>query len=84
MPSVIAAAINKAEANSSCHPSKLLKRLVVSIQISSGMLQIRLSVMELGRFTGGAALAGNPRQIILLRKGKAMEEAGYLVVQMQL
>ena len=53
MPSVIDAAINRAEAKSSFCPSKLLKRLVESIQISSGMLQMRLSVMELGKFTDG-------------------------------
>ena len=53
MPSVMDAAINRAEAKSSFCPSKLLKRLVESIQISSGMLKIRLSVMELGRFKRG-------------------------------
>ena len=81
MPSVIAAAINTAEANSSFVPSKLLKRLVVSIQISSGMLKIRLSVMELGRFTDGAEILA---KLSSVRKGKAMEEAGYLVGQMRI
>src|SRR5580700_3052679 len=52
MPSVIDAAINRAEASSSFSPPVLSKRLVERIQISSGILQMRVSVMELGRFTG--------------------------------
>jgi len=54
---------------------------VVSIQISSGMLKIRLSVMELGRFTDGAEILA---KLSSVRKGKAMEEAGYLVGQMRI
>src|SRR5882672_3431099 len=52
MPSVIEAAINNAEARISCSPGMLWKRLLERIQISSGILKMRVSVMELGRFTG--------------------------------
>src|ERR1700690_1217220 len=52
MPSVIEAAMNRAEAKSSFSPLVLGKRLVERIHINSGILKMRLSVMELGRFTG--------------------------------
>ena len=45
--------MNKAEANSSFCPLALVKRLLERIQISSGMLKMRVSVMEFGRFTTG-------------------------------
>src|SRR4029077_6577707 len=45
------AAMNNAEASSSFSPVTLLKRLLDKIHISRGMLKIRISVMELGRFT---------------------------------
>jgi hypothetical protein len=51
MPSVQAAAMNTAEASNSFSPFWLLKRLLEIIQISRGMLAMRISVMELGRFT---------------------------------
>src|SRR6516164_11829793 len=51
MPSVSDAAINKAQASSSFSPLTLVKRALESTHISSGMLQMRVSVMELGRFT---------------------------------
>src|SRR5215831_7621646 len=51
MPSVIAAAMNSADASNSFAPFALLKRELERIQISRGMLRMRLSVMELGRFT---------------------------------
>jgi len=44
--------MNSAEARSSFSPPVFWKRLVDRIQISSGMLKMRVSVMELGRFTG--------------------------------
>jgi len=50
MPSVMEAAINMAEASNSLAPCSLLKWLEDKIQISRGMLQMRTSVMELGRF----------------------------------
>src|SRR6266498_2985785 len=46
------AAINRIDASSSFSPFALVKRLVERTQMSNGMLQIRVSVMELGRFTG--------------------------------
>jgi len=51
MPSVIAAAMNSADASNSFAPFALLKWELERIQISKGMLRMRLSVMELGRFT---------------------------------
>ncbi len=45
------AAMKIAEASSSFSPVTLLKRLLDRIHISRGMLKIRMSVMELGRFT---------------------------------
>lgn len=43
--------MNKADASNSFSPFTLLKRALERIQISKGMLKIRMSVMELGRFT---------------------------------
>src|SRR3981081_1098193 len=51
MPSVIEAAMNKAEASNSFSPLVLVKRALERIHISKGMLKMRISVMELGRFT---------------------------------
>src|SRR5579864_3422370 len=62
MPSVIDAAINSAEASSSFSPFTLLKRALDKIQISKGMLKIRISVMELGRFTLRRCPAGSGKQ----------------------
>ena len=53
--------MNTAEASNSFSPFTLLKRLLEIIQISRGMLAMRISVMELGRFTllgGSRGLAG--------------------------
>src|SRR5690242_11518058 len=55
MPSVIDAAMNSAEASSSFSPFALGKRLVDRIQIRAGMLKMRVSVMELGRFTADSS-----------------------------
>jgi hypothetical protein len=55
MPSVMAAAMNKAEASNSRSPENApfatLKRALDRIHMSKGMQRIRISVMELGRFT---------------------------------
>src|ERR1700733_9929974 len=51
IPSVMEAAMKTAEASNSLLPCSLLKRLEERIQISRGILQMRISVMELGRFT---------------------------------
>src|SRR5947207_4683739 len=43
--------MNRAEASNSFSPLVLENLLVERIQISTGIMQIRISVMELGRFT---------------------------------
>src|ERR1039457_4521955 len=58
MPSVMKAAMNSAEASNSFCPLLLGNRLVERIQISSGMLKMRVSVMEFGRFTAGTGWSG--------------------------
>src|SRR5260370_1394248 len=63
MPSVMEAAINIAEASNSLAPCSLLKRLEDRIHISRGMLQMRISVMELGRFTAAQRLPERDREI---------------------
>src|SRR5215472_13082914 len=60
MPSVIDAAIKMADARISCSPFKPANRLLERIQISSGMQQMRVSVMELGRFTRQNRARGSP------------------------
>src|ERR1700728_366603 len=57
MPSVMEAAMNIAEASSSLAPCSLLKWLEDKIQISRGILQMRINVMELGRFTAAQQLS---------------------------
>src|ERR1700733_492821 len=61
------AAMNRAEASSSFSPFTLLNRPLESIHISRGMLKIRMSVMELGRFTlqGAPVASRNPVLIML-------------------
>src|SRR5439155_26697271 len=51
MPSVMEAAMNSAAASSSFSPLAVGKRSLESTQMSTGMLRMRTSVMELGRFT---------------------------------
>src|ERR1700757_3456208 len=51
MPSVMDAAMNSTDASISRSPQTLFKREMERIHISRGMLKIRMSVMELGRFT---------------------------------
>src|SRR5271167_4081288 len=72
MPSVVAAAMNTAEASNSFSPFWLLKWLLEIIQISRGMLAMRISVMELGRFTllGGSRDRPEDELIILLGSGE--------------
>src|ERR1700728_205979 len=64
------AAMNSAEASNSFSPLTLLKWLLERIHISRGMLKIRISVMELGRFTlrGSPVASRNLVLIILLGK----------------
>jgi hypothetical protein len=50
-----------AEASNSFSPVTLLKRLLQRIHISRGMLKMRISVMELGRFTLRGGSGGQPR-----------------------
>src|SRR3954470_20407635 len=64
MPSVMEAAINRAEASSSLSPLTLLNRALDRIHISRGMLKIRISVMELGRFTAREAPARQPEPFL--------------------
>src|SRR5438876_7526316 len=45
------AAMNSAEASNSFSPLALGNRLLESTQMSTGIMQIRISVMEFGRFT---------------------------------
>jgi len=77
------AATNSAEASSSFSPPVLWKRLVERIQISSGTLKMRVSVMELGRFTAGTSRRRAKRMRPATRldypppgRAKAMEEEG--------
>jgi ribosomal protein S28E/S33 len=48
---VIEAAMNSAEARISFSPFTLVSRLVESTHMSSGIMQMRINVMEFGRFT---------------------------------
>ena len=43
--------MNNAEARISFSPLTLLSRLVESTHMSNGIMQMRINVMELGRFT---------------------------------
>ena len=52
--------MNSAEASNSFSPFTLVKRLLERIQISRGMLKMRISVMELGRFTLLGRSRGQP------------------------
>ena len=58
MPSVMDAAMKSAEANNSFSPFTLLKRPLERIHVSKGMLKMRMSVMELGKFTGRGGSTG--------------------------
>ena len=70
MPSVMEAAMNKAEASNSFSPFWLLNRALERIQISKGMLKMRISVMELGRFTtqSGFRRANRNTCLIILQR----------------
>src|ERR1700722_2938088 len=54
------AAMKSAEASNSFSPFTLLKRLLARIHISKGMLKMRISVMELGRFTRRGGFGRQP------------------------
>src|SRR5579863_4038802 len=66
IPSVIDAAMKIAEASNSLAPCSLLKRLEDKIQISRGILKMRISVMELGRFTAAQQFSGRPPEDSLI------------------
>jgi hypothetical protein len=66
---VIEAAMNSAEARISFSPFTALSRLVDSTQMSSGIMQMRINVMELGRFTRKIAVGVHPgRYLIILQR----------------
>ena len=52
--------MKSAEASNSFSPLTLLKRPLDRIHISKGMLKMRISVMELGRFTLRGSSGGQP------------------------
>src|ERR1700730_14426846 len=60
------AAMNSAEASNSFSPFTLLKRPLERIHISKGMLKMRMSVMELGRFTLGAAPEASRISVLII------------------
>src|SRR5208337_4341267 len=76
MPSVMAAAMNNAEASNSFSPLTLLKRGLDRIQISRGMLAMRISVMELGRFTLRDGSGGQSETRLIMLHGKGERNAG--------
>ena len=58
--------MNSAEARISFSPFALLSRLVDSTHMSSGIMQMRINVMELGRFTRKTAVRSTPEAIPLI------------------
>src|SRR6266536_2809464 len=75
MPSVMAAAMNSADASNSFSPFTLVKRELERIQISRGILQMRLSVMELGRFTAKGS-GGEPGSTSIILFGLRERNGG--------
>src|SRR5438876_10780092 len=75
MPSVMEAAMNSTTASSSFSPLMAVNRVLDSTQMSTGMLRMRTSVMEFGRFTRlrGPGQAGLVR-LCACGKGEAMRE----------
>src|ERR1700734_4309837 len=73
MPSVMEAAMNIAEASNSFVPCALLKWFEDRIQISKGMLQMRISVMEFGRFTAAREVSGRAPELKLIMLHGARE-----------
>src|ERR1035437_3913920 len=69
------AAMNSAEASHSFSPLTLLKRVLERIHISRGMLKIRISVMELGRFTLRESPVASRNLVLIILLGK-MERNG--------
>src|SRR3954465_2608647 len=68
----MAAAMNKADAKISFAPCTLLKWELERIQTSKGILQMRLSVMELGRFTLGDS-GGTGKQLDYAPRGRGRQ-----------
>src|ERR1700683_302587 len=64
------AAMNSAEASNSFSPLTLLKWLLERIHISRGMLKIRISVMELGRFTLRESPVASRNLVLIILLGK--------------
>ena len=75
MPSVIAAATKMNEASSSLSPLTPLKRGLSRIHISRGMLKIRMSVMELGRFTLREAPGAGRLPVLIMLHGEVERNA---------
>src|ERR1700757_1302293 len=75
MPSVMAAAMKMNEASSSLSPFTPLKRGLNRIHISRGMLKIRVSVMELGRFTIGEAPGAGRLPVLIMLHGEVERNA---------
>src|SRR6185437_17072899 len=85
MPSVIEAAMNSAEARISFSPFALLSRLVDRTHMSSGIIQMRINVMELGRFTRKTAMGVRPcRYLIILHRDSRKQRAkGQVCLRLQ-
>src|ERR1022692_3239817 len=64
-----------AEASNSFSPFTLLKRPLERIHISRGMLKMRMSVMELGRFTLRAAPEARQVPVLIILHGKRERNA---------
>src|ERR1700728_3667236 len=64
------AAMNSAEASNSFSPLTLLKWLLERIHISRGMLKIRISVVELGRFTLRESPVASRNLVLIILLGK--------------
>ncbi len=65
--------MNIAEASNSFAPCALLKWFEDRIQISKGMLQMRISVMEFGRFTAAREVSGRAPELKLIMLHGARE-----------
>src|SRR5882724_6354679 len=72
------AAINRAAARISFSPLMLVKRELDSTQMSTGMLRMRTSVMELGRFTCWGPQSRRVGLVRLCSSRKGEATRGYL------
>ena len=75
--------MNIAEASNSFVPCALLKWFEDRIQISKGMLQMRISVMEFGRFTAAREVSGRAPalKLIMLHGARERNRENVLVRQ---